>query len=301
MNPVQQIALQAEERWSFRTPQASRALPFFGVLLFLVILGQAALVVHARPQDLISGAHGMADILRRSFPPDFSKIGDTLEPALETLDIALFGTTAAVIMALPLAVLAARNTTPAWPFYTAARGIIALCRAVPDLVWALLFVTAVGLGPFPGALAVSVHSVGMLGRLFSEVVEDMDMGTVEALTMSGASRLQVFSHAVVPSVLPSLLGIALCRLDENIRSSLVPGFVGAGGLEFQLLTAMSLFQYRAASLLLLVTFLIVMAAEPFSAFLPARIARFSWPDDQVRRLGVALAARSWRRSASMTA
>ena len=146
----------------------------------------------------------------------------------------MFGTTAAVLMALPLAVLAARNTTPARPFYAAARGIIALCRSVPDLVWALLFVTAVGLGPFPGALAVSVHSIGMLGRLFSEVVEDMDMGTVEALTMSGASRLQVFSHAVVPSVLPSLLGIALYRLDENIRASLVLGFVGAGGLGFQI-------------------------------------------------------------------
>jgi phosphonate transport system permease protein len=143
---------------------------------------------------------------------------------------------------------------------------------VPDLVWALLFVTAVGLGPFPGALAVSVHSIGMLGRLFAEVVEDMDMGTVEALTMSGASRLQVFSHAVVPSVLPSLLGIALYRLDENIRASLVLGFVGAGGLGFQLLTAMNLFQYRTVSLLLIVTFAIVILTERLSATLRARIA-----------------------------
>lgn len=272
MNQTQDIALQAGPRRSFGVPNLGRAVPFFAVLLFMVILGQAALVVQARPQDLISGAHGMADIMRRSFPPDFSKIGETLEPALETLDIAIFGTTAAVIMALPLAVLGARNTTPARVFYYAGRGIIALCRAVPDLVWALLFVTAVGLGPFPGALAVSVHSVGMLGRLFSEVVEDMDMGTVEALSMSGASRLQVFSHAVVPSVLPSLLGIALYRLDENIRSSLVLGFVGAGGLGFQLLTAMNLFQYRTVSLLLMVTFLIVIAAERFSALLRARIA-----------------------------
>ena len=272
MNQIQRIALPAELPPPPRLLHGSRALPFLGVLLFLVILGQAAIVVQARPQDLITGAHGMADFLRRSFPPDFSRIGDTFQPALETLDIALFGTTCAVIMALPLAVLAARNTTPARPFYALARGIIALCRSVPDLVWALLFVTAVGLGPFPGALAVSVHSVGMLGRLFSEVVEDMDMGTVEALTMSGASRLQVFSHAVVPSVLPSLLGIALYRLDENIRSSLVLGFVGAGGLGFQLLTAMNLFQYRTVSLLLLVTFVIVMAAERMSAFLRARIA-----------------------------
>jgi phosphonate transport system permease protein len=272
VNSIERVVVPLEALPVRRPIGGNRALAFLGVLAFLVVLGQAALVVQARPQDLISGAHGMADILRRSFPPDFSKLGESLWPALETIDIALFGTTAAVIMALPLAVLAARNTTPGWPFYTMARGVIALCRSVPDLVWALLFVTAVGLGPFPGALAVSVHSIGMLGRLFSEVVEDMDMGTIEALTMSGASRLQVFSHAVVPAVLPSLLGIALYRLDENIRSSLILGFVGAGGLGFQLLTAMNLFQYHTVSLLLLVTFVIVMAAERLSALLRARIA-----------------------------
>src|SRR5208283_1723214 len=95
-----------------------------------------------------------------------------------------------------------------------------------DAGWALhplekrrLFTAHVGLGPFPGALAISVHSIGMLGRLFSEVIEDMDMGPVEALTMTGANRLQVFTHAVVPTALPSLMGIALYRLDENIRGS----------------------------------------------------------------------------------
>jgi phosphonate transport system permease protein len=272
MNRIEPIVLPVDARSATRVPRRGKAWSFLGLFLFLVILGQAAIVVHARPQDLISGAYGMADILRRSFPPDFSHIGDTFEPALETVDIAVFGTTVAVLLALPLAVLAARNTTPARPLYAAARGIIALCRSVPDLVWALLFVTAVGLGPFPGALAVSVHSIGMLGRLFAEVVEDMDMGTVEALTMSGASRLQVFSHAVVPSVLPSLLGIALYRLDENIRASLVLGFVGAGGLGFQLLTAMNLFQYRTVSLLLIVTFVIVILTERLSATLRARIA-----------------------------
>lgn len=247
------------------------ALKFLGVFVFLVLLAQATLVVHARPQDLITGAHGMADFLSRAFPPDFSRLNEAAWPALETVDIALFGTVAGVILSMPLAVLAARNTTPASALYAASRGIIGLCRSVPDLVWALLFVTAVGLGPFPGALAISVHSVGMLGRLFSEVIEDMDMGPVEALTMTGASRMAVFSHAVVPTVLPSLCGIALYRLDENIRSSLVLGFVGAGGIGFQLLTAMNLFQYRTVSMLLIVTFLIVLGAERLSALLRARM------------------------------
>jgi phosphonate transport system permease protein len=258
-------SLMAPGRWG------GSALGFLGLFIFLVVLAQSAMVVQARPQDLITGAHGMADILRRAMPPDFSKLPSELWPALETVDIAFFGTTVAVLLAVPLAIMAAHNTSPGRPFYAAARSLIALCRAVPDLVWALLFVTAVGLGPFPGALAVSVHSVGMLGRLFAEVIEDMDMGPVEALTMTGANRLQVFSHAVVPSVLPSLLGIALYRLDENIRSSLVLGFVGAGGLGFELLTAMNLFQYRTVSLLLVLTFVIVILTERLSAALRRRI------------------------------
>jgi phosphonate transport system permease protein len=241
------------------------------ILIGLLVLVQSTMVVHARPQDLITGVHGMADIIRRAMPPDFSKLGDELWPTLETIDIAIFGTLAGVIMALPLSVLAAANVSPSRALYYIARGIIGFTRAVPDLVWALLFVTAVGLGPFPGALALSVHSIGMLGRLFAEVIEQMDMAPVEALSLTGARRLQVFSHSVVPSVLPSLLGISLYRLDENIRSSLVLGFVGAGGVGFQLLTAMNLFQYQEVSLLLIIIFVIVIAAERGSAILRARL------------------------------
>jgi phosphonate transport system permease protein len=261
-----QRGVPAPGRWG------GNALSFLGIFVFMVALGQATLVVQARPQDLVTGIHGMADIIRRASPPDISKLPDLLWPALETVDIGLFGTVAGVLLALPLAILAARNTSPGRPLYVIARAVIAFCRAVPDLVWALLFVTAVGLGPFPGALAISVHSIGMLGRLFAEVIEDMDMGPVEALTTTGAGRLQVFSHAVVPTVLPSLLGIALYRLDENIRSSLILGFVGAGGLGFELLTAMNLFQYKTVSMTLLVTFALVMAAERMSAELRRRVA-----------------------------
>lgn len=234
-------------------------------IVLIALLVQALIVVHARPQDLVTGAHGMADILRRSFPPNFGLIGGTLWPALETFDIALCGTVAAMIVALPLSVLAARNTTPSPIVYAVARGIIALTRVVPDLIWALLFVAAVGLGPFPGALALAVHSIGMLGRLFAETIEEMEMGPVEALTLTGASRTQVFSQAVVPGIAPALLGIALYRLDENVRSSLVLGFVGAGGIGFQIFTAMQLFQYRDVAFYLVVTFVLVVVVERLSA------------------------------------
>ena len=258
-----------ERGWTGALGLALRAV----IVLFLVlVIVQSAFVVHARPQDLVTGVYGMADIIRRAMPPDFGSIDLVWWPALETVDIAILGTLGGVVLALPLAILAAANVTPSRSLYYAARGIIGFARAVPDLVWALLFVTAVGLGPFPGALALSVHSIGMLGRLFAETIEHMDMAPIDALTLTGARRLQVFSHGVVPSILPALTGIALYRLDENIRSSLVLGFVGAGGIGFELLSAMSLFQYQLVSLYLIVTFVIVIAAERLSALIRARLA-----------------------------
>ena len=243
-----------------------------GLLLVILVILQSLIVVQAKPQDLVTGFHGMLDILRRATPPDFSKLDSALWPALETIDIAIFGTITGVLLAVPLAVLAAGNVTPSRAPYYLARGIIGFCRAVPDLVWALFFVTAVGLGPFPGGLALAVHSIGMLGRLFAETIEHMDMAPIDALALTGARRPQVFTHGVIPSILPSLLGISLYRLDENIRSSLVLGFVGAGGIGFQLLTAMNRCQYREVSLLLIVTFVIVVAAERGSAILRERLA-----------------------------
>jgi phosphonate transport system permease protein len=236
------------------------------------IFAQALWITDARPGELISGINGMLDLMSRSLPPAFSEFPTVLQPALETIDIAIVGTVCGVVLAIPLAILAAANVTPARPLYYGARAVIALTRAVPDLVWALLFVTAVGLGPFPGVLAQAVHSIGMLGRLFAEVIEDMEMGPVEALRLTGANRMQVFTHAVVPGVLPSLLGIGFYRLDDNLRNSMVLGFVGAGGLGFQLLTAMNLFQYKTVSLLLIVTFILVMGMERLSAALRRRVA-----------------------------
>ena len=254
------------------TGAAAIAFRTVGVVAVILVVVQSLIVVQARPQDLITGFFGMVDIVRRAMPPDFSRLPDVAWPTLETVDIAIFGTIGGVAMALPLAVLAAANVTPSRVLYYLSRGVIGFTRAVPDLVWALFFVTAVGLGPFPGGLALAVHSIGMLGRLFAETIENMDMAPIDALALTGANRMQVFSHGVVPTVLPALLGIGLYRLDENIRSSLVLGFVGAGGIGFELLTAMNLFQYREVSLLLIVIFVIVFAAERLSAVFRERLS-----------------------------
>ena len=145
MSPAATVPRLVERSWA---GACGLGLRLVLALVLLVIVVQAAIVVHARPQDLITGARGMADIIRRAVPPDFGKIDMVWWPALETIDLAIFGTVGGVIMALPLAILAAVNVTPSRYLYYAARGVIGFARAVPDLVWALLFVTAVGLGPF---------------------------------------------------------------------------------------------------------------------------------------------------------
>ncbi|MBS0223909.1 MAG: phosphonate ABC transporter, permease protein PhnE [Proteobacteria bacterium] len=267
--PPNEPHTRTADSWSHAFASAVRIVL---VLIAILVVVQALFVVQVRPQDLVTGFHGMVDILRRSMPPDFSNLSTVLWPALETIDIAIFGTLAGLVLSMPLAIVAAANVTPSRLLYYASRGVIGLTRSVPDLVWALLFVTAVGLGPFPGGLALAVHSIGMMGRLFAETIEHMDMAPIDALSLTGARRMQIFTHGVLPSVLPSLLGISLYRLDENIRSSLVLGFVGAGGIGFQLLTAMNLFQYQQVSVLLIVTFVIVLTAERLSAIARERLA-----------------------------
>ena len=244
---------------------------FLALAVLFLIVGQAAVVSGAQPGELLSGVSGIVDIVSRSMPPAFDKLPSLIWPTVETIDIAIFGTAVGIVLAVPFAVLAARNVTPAKPLYYATRSIVSFLRSVPELVWALIFVAAVGLGPFAGVLALIFHSVGMLGRLFAEVIEDMDMGPVEALTLTGANRLQIFTHAVIPGVLPSLLGISLYRFDENLRSSVLLGFVGAGGIGFELLSAMSMFEYREVSVIILVILALVIGAERGSATLRRRI------------------------------
>lgn len=250
----------------------SRLLRTAAVAVFAFLVIQALAVTQVRPGELITGIHGLFDILRRSLPPHNPDWSTDLHALLETFDIALVGTIVAGIFALPLALCAAENIAPSRTIYLIARAVIAVTRVVPDLVWALFFVAAVGLGSFAGVLALSVHSIGMLGRLFAESIEDMDLGPVQALEVAGVGRLQRVSHAVLPGVLPTLAGIALYRLDENVRSSLVLGFVGAGGIGFQILSAMQLFDYRTVSALIVMTFVLVVAVERTAAMIRRRIS-----------------------------
>jgi len=232
---------------------------------------QAWIKTEISVSSLVTGYHGMLDIIRRSVPPSTDVLGDSLRQSVVTLDTALWGATFGVFLALLLTPFAARNIAPNRVVYECARVIIGIARAIPDLIFALIFVTAVGLGPFPGVLALTVGTVGTLGKLFAETIEDMDMGPVDALRVSGASKTQVFLHAVIPGVLPTFVSLVLYRLDHNVRSGLVLGFVGAGGIGFMIFNSMQLFQYQQVFTELLVVLAMVLIVERVSTALRTRI------------------------------
>lgn len=170
------------------------------------------------------------DIAGRALPPDFGVTREALAAAVETLWMAVLGTTLATVLAVPIAVGAAHNTTPHPVVRTVARAVIVVCRVVPDIAFALFFVVSTGIGPLPGILALALHSIGMLGRLFTEAIERIEPGPVEAGTAAGAGPVQRLTAGVLPQVVPSFLAVALYRLDVNFRGATLLGFVGAGGM-----------------------------------------------------------------------
>lgn len=222
---------------------------------------------------LAEGWRGMADFLGEAIPPDLSPevLSDSVSGALVTLWIGLLGTTFSIPASLLLALLAARGTAPAGWVYQAARGLLSFLRAVPDVVFALIFVTAVGLGPFPGVLALVCHNVGVMGKLWAEALEDADPGPPQALRSAGAGRIQIATHALLPTVLPQLVGVLLYRFDVNVRSSLVLGLVGAGGIGFLINQSIQLFQFDQMLTHILVILVVIVAVDQLSALVRRRL------------------------------
>ncbi|MDT0412207.1 MULTISPECIES: phosphonate ABC transporter, permease protein PhnE [unclassified Streptomyces] len=223
---------------------------------------------------LVEGRDGMADFLAEAFPPDLS--WDVLQPslsaALVTLWIGLLGTTLSVPASLLLGLLAARTTAPAPWVYQATRSLLSFLRAVPDVVFALIFVTAVGLGPFPGVLALLLHNIGVMGKLWAEAIEDADPGPSQVLRSAGASRAQIAAHALLPTVTPQLTGLLMYRLDVNVRSSLVLGLVGAGGIGFLINQSIKLFQFDEMLTHILVVLVLVVVVDRISAAVRRRLS-----------------------------
>ena len=240
---------------------------------WVVILGAivwSAVETEVSLGRVVEGLPFMGDFLRRMIPPDLSVLGNALRGAMETIQIAVVGTAVAAVLALPMGFAAARNAAPPWLFYWA-RSLLNAFRAVDTLVYALFFVAAVGLGPFPGVLAVMVYTATVLAKLYSEAIEAIEPGPVEAVRATGATTLQVLRWGVLPQLVPQFLSFTLYRFETNIRAAAVLGFVGAGGIGFYIQTYLRLLNYPAAATVLLVLIGLVMIVDFASSRLRARL------------------------------
>jgi phosphonate transport system permease protein len=207
-------------------------------------------------------ARQAADIGDRMIPPASGYFQELIGPLWDTINIATLGTLIAIVIAVPIAFLAARNTTPsARTVRPLALLVIVASRSINSLIWGLLLVTIIGPGVFAGVIAIALRSVGFIAKLLYEAIEEIDQSQVEAITATGASSLQLLDHAVVPQVMPAFAGISVFRWDINIRESTVLGLVGAGGLGLKLQASLNTLAWSQVTVILLVIFATVAISE----------------------------------------
>jgi phosphonate transport system permease protein len=248
----------------------TRGSRFAGWSALAAVFVWSALATEVSFGRMIEGLPYMWDFVRRMVPPDLSVLANAVRGAIETVQIAIVGTTVAAVLALPVGFAAARNASPRWLFYSS-RTLLNIFRAIDTLVYALFFVAAVGLGPFPGVLAVIVYTATVLAKLYSEAIEAIEPGPVEAVLATGATRLQVLRWGVLPQLVPQFLSFTLYRFETNIRAAAILGFVGAGGIGFYVQTYLRLINYPAAATVLMVLVALVMVVDFASSRLRARL------------------------------
>lgn len=214
---------------------------------------------------ILGGFGDIANLVDYMLPINFDEFDRALALTLETLWMAVLGTFLAIVLSVPLAFLAARNTTPHPVAYAIARGIIVFNRAVPDLVFALIFVRALSIGPLAGILALAFHSIGMIGKLLADAIEQTDKSPREAVSSVGAGGLQTIVTTIVPQIMPAFVSIALFRLDINLRSSTVLGLVGAGGVGLLLKETLGQLAYSEALGVVTVIFAFILLMEIVAA------------------------------------
>jgi phosphonate transport system permease protein len=231
----------------------------------VVVLAAAARVIELRPLELARDVGNIRRFLQGYLHPSFANVGEYAWQCVVTVCIALWGTLLAIAVSVPLGLLGARNLAPHPLVYAAARRTMDVLRAVNEFVFALMFVTAVGLGPFAGMLALGLHTGGVLGKLLSETIEAIDPGQLEGVAAVGAGRAQVIAFGVVPQVMPNFLSYILLRFESDIRSASVIGMVGGGGIGFYLWDTIRAFNDREAATVILLIVAMVMCVDVVSS------------------------------------
>ncbi len=243
-------------------------------LLMLIVSVIAILSLYFMPVDFKQMAYGIPrtwEFLKGMFPPDFSGIAVYLKLMLETVAMGISGTFLAVAISIPIGMLSARNVIHAPLVYNIMKEITNFLRAMPELMLALIFVVAVGLGPFAGVLAIALSSVGFLGKFYAEAIENVDPKPIEAVEATGARFTQRILHAVFPQVIPLFNSYNLFLLDKSIREATVMGIVGAGGIGFNLVMSMRAFDYQETATLILIILSTIMLVDWLSSYLRKKV------------------------------
>ncbi len=216
---------------------------------------------------LYEGIPDLIEIMGEMLPPDFSRASEWIKPLIDTVAMSIAGTGIAVVFSFPIALGAARNTTPHPFIYFISRILLNIARAIPELLMGIIFVVAVGFGALPGVLALGFHSIGMVGKFFAESIEHTDKAPIEAAKSAGANHLQIIFHSIFPQVLPQIADVIFYRWEYNFRASMVLGAVGAGGIGFEIIGALRLLKYEEVSALLLIVLMMVTLVDSLGNYL----------------------------------
>lgn len=269
----QALPLRSEQRLAhLRQLAAQQKTPlrvWLGWALAALVMAWAWQGAEIRPLELVRHSDNMATFAKDFFPPDFKEWRLYVREMVVTLHIALWGTILAIVAAVPMGLLSSSNIAPVW-IYQPVRRVMDALRSINEMVFAMLFIVAVGLGPFAGVLALFVHTTGTLAKLFSEAVEAIDPRPVEGIRATGAHKLAEIAYGVIPQVMPLWLSFSLYRFESNVRSASVVGMVGAGGIGAILFEVIRSFQYGQTCAVLLILVLTVSAIDVASAWLRKR-------------------------------
>lgn len=259
------VAEQLKPRWTRHAATAISA------LILTVILAASYYPVEVNNWTfLITDAGNMAEFIDDFLHPNFEDIEEIILKMIETVQIALWGTVLSIIVGIPAGLLCSNNIAPAWVVQPMRR-LMDAARAINELVFAILFVAAVGLGPFAGVMALFIHNLGIIAKLFSEAVEAIDPRPVEGIQATGASRMQQIIFGVIPQVLPLWTSFSLYRFETLVRSATVLGIVGAGGIGFIFYESFRSFQYDVASAVIIVVVISVSIIDIISSQLRKRL------------------------------
>lgn len=243
---------------------------FWSAILVAIVVASAR-QAEVSPAEFVEGIPRLTRWVSELWPPDLTELPSFAVATWETLAIAIVGTLVAATLALPLSLVVARNVTPAPWLAIPIRSFLNLLRGIDTAIFALFFVSVVGLGPFAGVLGVMCHTTGSMAKLYAEVLETLPAEPIEAMEATGTDRLRTIAFAVLPEALPALVGISLYLWEVNVRSSVILGIVGAGGIGYELSVSLKLLDFGRLMTLLILILSMVTAIDAVSAWLRHRL------------------------------